>query len=97
MNNYKDRLIQSNPVFGDMLSSQGFMGQQLVTGAVAGDVAVSGVLVGDELVSVINLTDLTDVTSEFIIRADGKINNADGTSTATKAVLVTFIKWEARR
>jgi hypothetical protein len=69
---------------------------QLVTGAVAGDVAVSGVLFGDELISVINMTDLTDVTSEFTITRDGFINNAGGTTTDTDKVFVTYLQWQLR-
>jgi hypothetical protein len=70
-----------------------FVRQVIVTGAAAGDVTVSAIKKEDELVSVLNLTDLTDVTSEFKVLADGKINNTGGTTTATKKVLVTWLAW----
>lgn len=94
--NIKQRIIQSIPALGDLLAKQSITAQQLVTGAVAGDVAVSGIKLGDNLISVINVTDLTDVTSEFAITADGIINNAGGTTTATDAVLVLYEKWMLR-
>lgn len=67
--------------------------QAIVTGAVAGDVAVSAIGKSDELVSVLNMTDLTDVSAEFSIRDAGIINNTGGTSTATKKLLVTWHPW----
>jgi len=95
MENFKDRLISAFPVFSQWLKQKMFL-NQLITGAVAGDVAVSDILFGDELVSVINLSGLTDVTSEFTIKKDGIINNDGGTSTDTKKLLVTFLQWKSR-
>lgn len=92
----KGRLIQSDHVLGALLEKQSLMGEQLVTGAVAGDVAVSGIKKGDNLVSVFNMTALTDLTSEFSITDDGLINNVGGTSTAAAVVKVLYEKWIIR-
>lgn len=91
---FKTRLIKAFPVFSKMLSRpKPVLRQVIVTGAAAGDVTVTDIKKEDEIVSVLNLTDLTDVTSEFKILTDGKINNTGGTSTATKKVLVTWLAW----
>lgn len=91
---FKEKLQRAFPVFSKMMNrTKPFVRQVIVTGAAAGDVTVADVKVGDELVSVLNLTDLTDVTSEFSIKENGKINNAGGTTTATKKVLVTWNPW----
>ena len=92
--NYKSRIIKAFPVFSKMLSrSTPLIRQVIVSGAAAGDVTVAAIKKEDELFSVLNLTDLTDVTSEFKIRVDGKINNTGGTTTASKKVLVSWIAW----
>lgn len=65
--------------------------QVIVPGAAAGDVTVTGIKAEDELVAVLNVTDLTDVTSEFTITADDTINNTGGTTSASKKLLVTYV------
>ena len=91
---FKDRIIKAYPVFSGLLGrNKPFFRQSVATGATAGDVTVTGIKKGDELVSVINLSDLTDVTSEFKILADGKVNNTGGTSTATKKVMISWLAW----
>lgn len=72
----------------------------LVAGAAAGDVTVTGIQKNDQLVQVlvVGLTDGTpntfsghaDLTSEFSVTADDTINNAGGTSSAAKLVLVVW-------
>lgn len=91
---FKTRLKKAYSVFSSMLSrSTPFVRQVIVTGAAAGDVTVAAIKKEDELVSVLNLSDLTDVTSEFKVLVDGKINNTGGTTTATKKVMVTWLAW----
>lgn len=65
--------------------------QTVITGGAAGNLTVTGVKVGDRLVSVLNLTDGTDLTSEFSVSAANTINNTGGTSSETKKVLVTYL------
>jgi hypothetical protein len=91
---FKKRIITAFPVLSKMLSRpKPFLRQVIVTGAAAGDVTVTDIKKNDELVSVFNLSDITDVTSEFKVLTNGKINNTGGTSTATKKVLVTWLAW----
>lgn len=96
MSNYKDRMVKANPVWGDFVKSQNPMGNVLVDGAVAGDVAVTDIKSGDQIISVIDMTNLVDLTSEFSIVKDGVINNTGGTSTAAAKVQVTYWRWEVR-
>jgi hypothetical protein len=65
--------------------------QTVIAGGAAGNLTVTGIKVGHRLVSVLNLTDGTDLTSEFSVSATNTINNTGGTSSATKKVLVTYI------
>lgn len=65
-------------------------------GAVAGNVTVTGISTRDKLVSVINLADGLDLTSEFSITAANTINNAEGSSTATDRLLVTYYAADSR-
>lgn len=97
MNNFKDRLVKSSPVWSDLLDNNGgLLGQQLVDGAAAGDLAVSGIKSGDVLIGVIDITNSVDLTSEFTITGDAVINNTGGTSSAAAKVLVTYEKWQTR-
>lgn len=61
----------------------------VVAGAVAGDVAVAGIKVTDKLKAVIfyagagvDVTDVSNLTSEFTITAKDTINNTGGTDTS---------------
>lgn len=93
----KDRMLRAGPIWKRIvrratgIDNKGFVMAQAVAGAVAGDVAVSKIKAEDHLVMVFAVT-AGDLTSEFTITADGVINNAGGTSTATLEVLVV---WEA--
>lgn len=90
---FKDRLIQSFPILGDLLESGPMVKQTAASGAVAGDVSVTGIKFGDELISVVNLADGADLTSEFSITDDGTINNAGGTATDADTLLVMWHPW----
>lgn len=91
---FKIKLQKAFPVFSRIMDRQRpLVRQTIVNGAVAGDIAVTSIGAKDELVSVLNMTDLTDVSAEFRIRDTGIINNAGGTSTATKKLLVTWHPW----
>lgn len=91
---FKSRLRAAFPIFSEMLSRpKPIVMQKIVTGAAAGNVTVSGIKKDDQIVSVLNLSDLTDVTDEFKILANGAINNTGGTTTATKKVMVTWLAW----
>ena len=94
--NIKARIIRSYKVFSDILKNQNLNGEQLVAGAIAGDVAVSGIKLGDNLVSVMDMTNLVDYTSEFSITADGIINNTGGTTTAATVLKVFYEQWILR-
>lgn len=72
-----------------------------LTGGAAGDLTVTGIDVGDTLVSVTSTTlaattflpsACADLSSEFSITAANTINNAGGTSSASKSVHVMWLK-----
>jgi hypothetical protein len=66
--------------------------QTVVSGAAAGNVTVTGVTSSDRLVSVVNVTDGTDLTAEFSITGANTINNTGGTATTSKKLLVQYVK-----
>lgn len=87
---FKNRIIAAFPVFSGLFRrAKPFIRQVIVNGAPAGDVSVSDVKKDDELVSVINLSDITDLTSEFKVSGNGAINNSGGTGTGTAATKAT--------
>lgn len=45
------------------------------------------------MITVVNLTDGTDVLSEFSVSADGEIDNTGGTATTADTLLVQWIAW----
>lgn len=73
----------------------GFLKVVAIAGAAAGDLTATGIASGDELVAVIPL-DLVagfeaNLLAEFTITATNTINNAAGTSTAGKTLLVIWL------
>jgi hypothetical protein len=70
----------------------------LVKGGAAGDLVVNGITTRDRLIRVETAafngsgecTAVTDVTDDFTIKEDGKINNDDETTTANLLVTVTY-------
>lgn len=72
----------------------------LVAGGAAGDITVAAIKVGDRLDEVIHyiftagtdITNITDLTAEFSITADGKINNTGGTASTNNKLLVRWTK-----
>lgn len=95
----KDRMLRAGPIWKRIVKrSDSLFRMTIVAGGAAGDHTVSGILATDKLVSVLHVdfTDASetgaDLTSEFTIPADGKINNTDGTAT-TGGFLV--VAWEA--
>jgi hypothetical protein len=75
----------------------GFAKHALVAGAAAGDVTVSGIKTTDTLNAVLRfigagvaVTDLSDLTSQFTITANGKINNTGGTASSGDKLLVLW-------
>lgn len=75
----------------------------VATGAAAGDVTVTGIATGDKLLAVIvlvgagvDVTDITDLTSEFTITAADTINNTGGTSTASNKLLIFVAQADVR-
>ena len=102
MKSFRNRLIQSVPVWSDVMKrSKPFVQNVMITGDAAGQLAVTAINKGDELVSVMNLTDLTDITSEFkanddddgLIVATGFIDNTGGGTTTTDKLLVSWLAW----
>ena len=80
----------------------GFSKHALVAGAAAGDVTVTAIKAGDELDEVIYyvgagvaVTNVSDLTAEFTITADGKINNTSGTASTGGKLLVRWTKLTA--
>jgi hypothetical protein len=80
----------------------------LAVGAAAGDVTVAGIMPGDNLLFVQVVTSgnatngaptpvasVTDLTSEFSVKAANTLNNTGGTSTANKLIMVTVARTRA--
>lgn len=100
--NYRDRLMSSSSVWNDLMKRKKPLVQNtIIDGGAAGLLTVTGILFGDELVSVLNLTDNDDITSEFkfndtfdgLNAQDGKINNAGGSATTGDKLLVSWLAW----
>ena len=71
----------------------------LVAGGAAGDITVTAIKAVDKLDEVIYfvgagvaVTDISDLTAEFTISADGKINNTAGTASTGGKLLVRWTK-----
>lgn len=72
--------------------------QAVVAGAAAGNITVTGIKTRDTLVSVLravgggtDVTDVTNLTSEFSITASNTINNTGGTATTGSKLVVTYL------
>lgn len=70
----------------------------LAAGAAAGNVTVTGIATGDKLVSVLRMigagtdvTDVSDLTSEFTVTAANTINNTGGTATSGSRLVVLYL------
>jgi hypothetical protein len=91
--------VQVDQPTGDVTITVGVPQNALVAGGAAGDIAVAGIELGDRLDQVICYvytagvtTDVLDLTSEFMITADGTINNTGGTVTTGNKLLVNWTK-----
>ena len=95
------RVARGAPVTSDasgqvVAAGRSALRQTLVDGSAAGDITVTGIGAEDELVSVLAIDatdaseDFSDLTDEFSITAAGTINNAGGTATTGKGLLVTW-------
>jgi len=72
--------------------------QAIITGGAAGDHTVTGIDTSDRLVSVFyavgagtDVTDVSNLTSEFSITAADTINNTGGTDTSGGKLIVTYL------
>ena len=59
---YKDRLINGFPVFSHMLRRQKVQAQLVIAGGAAGDLAVTGILKGDDVVGILKLPAIEQVS-----------------------------------
>lgn len=96
MPNVGDVLLEFGKREGAIVAGA-FFKVNVVTGGVAGDHTISGIIVGDVLVTVLrfigggaDVTDVTDITSEFTVAA-GKLTNVGGTNTTGDKLLVVWI------
>lgn len=87
--------IQNDRVLKKHIGEQ-LLKMAVVAGGAAGNITVTGIATADTLVGVLRMvgagtdvTDATDLTSEFTITAANTINNAGGTAT-TGSKLVVF-------
>ncbi len=68
-----------------------------VAGGVAGNLTATGVVLATDILRyVLNLTDSTDITSEFTISADNQINNTGGGTTVGDLLLIFIERRDAR-
>lgn len=72
--------------------------QAVIAGGSAGNLTVTGIKTRDKLVSVLradittgNVTDVTNITSEFSITAADTINNTGGTDTTGDKLIVSYL------
>lgn len=72
--------------------------QAVIAGGAAGAHTVTGIKTRDTLVSVlravgggVDVTDVTDLTSEFSITAANTIDNTGGTATTGDKLIVTYL------
>lgn len=72
--------------------------QAVIAGGSAGPLTVTGIKTRDKLVSVlravgagVDVTDVTDLTSEFSITAADTINNTGGTATTGSKLIVSYL------
>lgn len=96
MTNYKERLIKSSPVWGELLEKQGLIGSQVIDGGAAGELGLSNIRKGDRIISVVDVLTGDDLTSEFSITDDGKIDNTGGTATTGDKLQVLWEQWVSR-
>jgi adhesin HecA-like repeat protein len=97
----KTRFIRAGAVTADKLASGAAptsLKQAIVTGGAAGALTLTGIATDDTLVGVIllvgagtDVTDATDLTSEFSITAADTIDNTAGTATTGGKLLVTYV------
>jgi hypothetical protein len=92
---YRNSGTQAVPVWTKQVGQATNM--MIVAGGAAGDLTATGIKTTDTLVSVIvmvgagtAITDITDLTSQFSIKANDKINNTSGTATSSNKLLVTY-------
>ena len=78
-------------------ANTGTLRQTVVAGGAAGNFTVTGITTSDVLVSVLyfagagtDVTDLSNLTSEFTITATNTINNAGGTASTGGKLIVTY-------
>ena len=72
--------------------------QAVITGGLAGAHTVTGIKPRDKLVSVlraigagVDVTDITNITSEFTISAVDTIDNTSGTNTTGDKLIITWL------
>lgn len=83
----------SNVYFGENKVEHGTPTQFVVAGAAAGDITVTGIGVNDLLTSVIMFTAgvPSNLTSQFSITGDNKVNNTGGTNTTGKTLVISVL------
>ncbi len=100
MASLKDRIVKAFPIFSKLLATgrPPLVKQALTTTSGAGAKTIAGICPGDQLVSVVDMTLLVDLTSEFRIKAKDTIDNTGGTAIAASTkLMVTYLTWDLDR
>ncbi len=93
---FKERLKAAFPVWRDIFRrNTPFVRSTIITGAAAGALTVADINAADELVSVLDITTPSDLSSEFTVTGDGVIDNTGGTATTGLSLIVTWLAWDA--
>ena len=83
--NYKDRLMQSFPIFSQMLKRQKIQAQLVIAGGAAGDLSVTGIKKGDDVIGALKLPAIENVA--IVGGAAGDLT-VTGITTADRLVSV---------
>lgn len=84
--NYKDRLMNSFPIFSQMLKRQKIQAQLIIAGGAAGDLSVAGIKKGDDVIGALKLPSI-----EQVAIVGGAAGDLTVTGIATTDRLVSVI------
>lgn len=93
-------LAKAFPIFSKLFAvgRPPLVKQTLITTSGAGSKTITGIRTADQLVSVLDLTLIVDLTTEFKIKAADTIDNTGGTAIAASTkLLVTYLSWDLDR
>ena len=99
MRDAKERLKRAFPIFSRLFRTgrPPLVTVGVITGGAAGSHTLAAIRPKDEIISVINLNDAVDLTSEFSITGSGTIDNTGGTATTGDQLMIHYFTWDLQR